>query len=171
MTVSKNKKASSEMKFSQWVREEAIVIDLQASDKWEALDQLVDKLLETGQIASELFKSVREAIIAREKSMSTGMERGIAIPHAAVDGVQDLCVALGVFPQGVAFESIDGMPAHIVIMLVIPRSKKLVHIRTLAEVARLLSREGLRQKMIEAQDAKAVLDAIKQEEGQQATSG
>ncbi|MGH7149855.1 MAG: PTS sugar transporter subunit IIA, partial [Planctomycetota bacterium] len=107
---------------------------------------------------------------ARERSMSTGMERGVAIPHAAVDAAERPLAALAVLPQGVAFESIDGRPATIVALLVIPRREKLLHIRTLAEVARLLSRDEVRSRLLGSGTPEEVLAALREEEAKDAPS-
>ena len=155
------------MKLSQLLRKDAILIDPAIQDKWEAIRRLTERLSAVGAIPPESLEAVHAALIAREKSMSTGMEKGIAIPHAAVDGVPELAIGLGVIPKGVPFESIDGQPASILVLLVIPKSKKLVHIRTLAEVARLLSHDTLRRKVLAATNPGGVLAAIREEEAAQ----
>lgn len=155
------------MKLSQLLRAEAVIVGLDAGDKWQAIEKLAQRLGQLGQIPSTQAEAVHAALTLREKSMSTGMEKGIAIPHAAVDGVADLSIALGIAPAGIPFESIDGAPATVIVLLVIPKTKKLAHIRTLAELARLLSQEGLRKKLLSAPDANAVLVAIQSEEAKQ----
>ena len=97
-----------------------------------------------------------EAVLSREKSMSTGMEHGIAIPHAAVDEIDSAIACMGLVSteEGLAFESIDGRPARLVVLLLIPRAQKLLHIRTLADVARVLSREEVRRELLDAADAR-----------------
>lgn len=155
------------MPLSKLLRKEAILIDSQIDDKWKAIEKLLDLLVAIDSVPKENRETVQAALFAREKSMSTGMEKGIAIPHAAVDGVNELAIALGVLPKGVTFESIDGKPASVVVLLVIPKAKKLVHIRTLADVARLLSHDSLRKKILEAKNPAAVLNSIKEEEAQQ----
>jgi mannitol/fructose-specific phosphotransferase system IIA component (Ntr-type) len=93
-----------------------------------------------------------EQVLTRERSMSTGMERGIAIPHAAVDQVDRVVACMGIVsrPAGLAFESIDGQPARLIVLLVIPRSQKLLHIRTLADVARVLGIDSIRDALTAA---------------------
>ena len=97
---------------------------------------------------------VLEQVLARERSMSTGMERGIAIPHAAVDGLERVVAALAVVKgpagAGVNFDSIDASPAWLVVLLLIPRPQKLLHIRTLADLARHLGNEDVRRVLREA---------------------
>ncbi len=94
--------------------------------------------------------------------MSTGMEHGIAIPHAAVDGVHEVLACLGIIASehGLAFESIDGRPTRVVVLLVIPRSQKLLHIRTLADIARVLGRDSVREALLAARDAHGAWSAL-----------
>ncbi len=150
------------MQLTQLFREEDVVVPFQASDKWDALRRLVDGLVQHGRLTAAQGESVHEAVLARERSMSTGMEQGIAIPHAAVDDVPEVVATLGVVQAegGLEFESIDGRPTHFVVLLVVPRAQKLLHIRTLADVARVLSKPDVRQALLEAEDARAAWNAL-----------
>ena len=92
------------------------------------------------------------------------MENGIAIPHAAVDGLDNVVAVLGLSKVGVPFDALDDLPARIVVCLVIPRDKKLLHIRTLAEIAKLLSRPAVRVRLLECERADDVLAVVREEE-------
>ena len=85
--------------------------------------------------------------------MSTGMERGIAIPHAAVEGIEEVkaCLAITAGGSGLNFDSIDASPVHLIVLLLIPRKQKLLHIRTLADIARVLGRDEVREGLRAAQ--------------------
>lgn len=152
------------MKLSQILKKEAVVLNLHPKDKWDAIEQLTRHLQTLGAFPLASLEGINQALIAREKSMSTGMEKGIAIPHVAVDGIEELGICLGVVANGVPFESMDGQPASILVLLLIPRSKKMNYIRTLAEVARLLSQDNLRKKILGSADADSLLKAIREEE-------
>lgn len=143
------------MLLSELFAPQDLLVPFAPPDKWEAIRALVEHLVETGHVPRERLGEVLEAVLSREKSMSTGMERGVAIPHAAVDELESLAVAMGVVtrPEGLSFESADGRPAHFVVLLVIPRAQKLLHIRTLADVARTLSREDVREELLASTDA------------------
>lgn len=132
-----------------------------ARDKWQVIEGLTDRLLETRQIAPEHRDPVHQALVARERSMSTGMEHGVAIPHTSVPEVEHPAVALGIFPEGLDFQSIDGRPTHLVILLVNPANRTKDHIRTLAEIARLLSNAELRQALVRSADAAEALEVIR----------
>lgn len=130
-----------------------LLVNFRPGDKWEAITQMLDHLCESGRIPAEAEEAAREAVLAREQSMSTGMEQGIAIPHGAVDGLEEVAACMGIVgaEAGLPFDSIDGGPARLVVVLVIPRDQKLLHIRTLADVARALTKEAVREALLESE--------------------
>ena len=150
------------MRLQEFLRPEDVVIGFEAADKWDALDRLMKRLVENGRIPEELAETALEAVVGRERSMSTGMERGLAIPHAALEGVEEVVGVLGVASEekGLNFESIDAAPTRLFVLLLIPRTQKLVHIRTLAEVARVLSRDSVRTSLFAASSAEEAWHAL-----------
>jgi mannitol/fructose-specific phosphotransferase system IIA component (Ntr-type) len=139
-----------------------VIVGFRPTDKWDAIRQLVDHLVARGRLPRAAAPAIVEAVQSRERSMSTGMEHGIAIPHAAVDGVENVQACMGIVAgeNGLAFESIDGRPTRVVVLLVIPRSQKLLHIRTLADIARVLGRDSVREALIGAKDAASAWSAL-----------
>jgi mannitol/fructose-specific phosphotransferase system IIA component (Ntr-type) len=140
------------MRLQEILSPEDFLLGFEPTDKWDAIDRLVHWLRDRGRIPVGLAPALSEAVLARERSMSTGMEHGIAIPHAAVEGLEQVVAAFGVVsrPQGVEFESIDASAVHLIVLLLIPRQQKLLHIRTLADVARVLGKERARRELMEA---------------------
>ncbi|HEX6882838.1 MAG TPA: PTS sugar transporter subunit IIA [Planctomycetota bacterium] len=142
------------MRLQDLIPSDHILLGLEAADKWEVIDRLTQHLQGRGAIPAAQVGAFQEALVQRERSMSTGMERGIAIPHAAVDGLERVVAALAVVKgpagQGVNFDSIDASPAWLVVLLLIPRPQKLLHIRTLADLARHLGNEEVRRTLREA---------------------
>ncbi|MCB9907069.1 MAG: PTS sugar transporter subunit IIA [Planctomycetes bacterium] len=140
-----------------------LVVPFAPVDKWEAIGELVQQTVARGSLTPRQGESALEAVLRRERSMSTGMEKGIAIPHAAMDGLSAPVACLGITPagKGIAFESMDGAPAELVVLLLIPKDQKLLHIRTLAEVARVLGDPAVRATLSAAttpEEAFAALD-------------
>jgi mannitol/fructose-specific phosphotransferase system IIA component (Ntr-type) len=142
------------MRLQELIPSEHILLGLAAADKWEVIDRLTRHLEAHGAFRAAQSATFLEAIVQRERSMSTGMERGIAIPHAAVDGLErvvaGLAVVKGPAGVGVNFDSIDASPAWLVVLLLIPRPQKLLHIRTLADLARHLGNDDVRKLLREA---------------------
>lgn len=153
------------MKLSDLITKDLVEVPLRASDKWEALGAIARIPVRAGRYPPSMVPLVEQALITRERSMTTGMEHGIAIPHAAIDGIEDLVAVLGLNAVGIPFETLDGAPARIVIGLVIPRSKKLAHIKTLAEIAKLLSRAEVRERLLTCTDAASVVQALAELQG------
>ena len=153
------------MKLSELIHDKLVELPLKAADKWEALATIARVPVRAGCYSEELVEQVERALVVREKSMTTGMEHGIAIPHAAIDGIDDLVAVLGLNPAGIPFETLDGEPARIVIGLIIPRSKKLAHIKTLAEIAKLLSKAEVRERLLACSTPSEAVQALAELQG------
>jgi mannitol/fructose-specific phosphotransferase system IIA component (Ntr-type) len=154
------------MRFSDFLEEQRIVLPLEATDKWQAIAVLMDRLASSGSIPLDAVKELQDAVLARERSMSTGMERGIAIPHAAVDSLDELVCALGIVQRepGLPFDSLDSQPTRFVVLLLIPRQQKLLHIRTLAEIARLLGEKAVREGLLACETPRAAVECLSEAE-------
>lgn len=153
------------MKLSELLTADLVLSPLEAADKWQAIGALARAAAAHGRWSADRLARVQEALEVRERSMTTGMENGIAIPHAAVDGLPDVVGVLGLSQRGVPFDALDRQPARIIVCLIIPRDKKLLHIKTLAEIARLLSRPAVRSRLLEAASPEEALAVIREEEG------
>jgi PTS system fructose-specific IIA component len=145
---------------SELIQEDLIKVGLEAADKWEAIEILVDTLITAHELRLTDRGEVLQAVMARERSLSTGLERGLAVPHGAVECVSDIIACLGVSKNGIPFNSLDSQPAHLVALLVIPKGSFQRHVRTLAGIARLASNPELRRRIIEAVGPKQVMEAI-----------
>lgn len=157
------------MKLGELLTEELVALDFDAKDKWQAIEKLVDRLVSSSRLPEGSRAAALEALFARERMASTGMEHGVAIPHASIDELPQAVAALGVSPKGIPFQSADGKPATILILLVIPRRSVKQHIRTLAGIARLLNYEEMRTSLTEAKTEKQILKVIREEEAQYAS--
>jgi mannitol/fructose-specific phosphotransferase system IIA component (Ntr-type) len=153
------------MKLSELLTADLVLSPLEAADKWQAIEALARAASARHKWSSERLARVLDGLTARERSMTTGMEHGIAIPHAAIDGLPQVVAVLGLSRGGVPFDALDRQPARIIVCLIIPRDKKLLHIKTLAEIARLLSRPAVRARLLGAETSEEALDVIRQEEG------
>ena len=152
------------MLLGEILRSEVVKTRLEATDKLEAIEELVDVLVEAHEIPLSLRDHVVDAVVERERSMSTGMEHGVALPHGSISEIDDIVGALGVARDGIPFESIDGQPAQLIILLVLPKDKFQAHVRTLAGIAHLLQNASLRESLLEAPDAGAVIELVEREE-------
>jgi mannitol/fructose-specific phosphotransferase system IIA component (Ntr-type) len=137
-----------------------IIYDLKASDKESVITLLVDHGVRIGSIAESASAEIITSLLNREKSMSTGIGSGVAIPHCSVSLVEDLKVVIGLSKEGIAFDAIDKMPVHIFILLIVPKNKFQEHIKTLALIAKTLNLKEERNKMIYSNSYDDILAAF-----------
>jgi len=148
------------MRLSELLQEDLVKTSLDATTKWEAIEELVDLLISAHELRLGDRAAVLEAVATREKSMSTGLARGLAVPHGAVDCVQEIVASLGVSCPGIPFDSADGKPARLIILLVIPAESFQHHVATLAGIARLARNEGLRERICSAKSRSEIMEMI-----------
>ena len=120
---------------------------------------MLDLLEKSGKINDK--KAVLNALIEREKSMSTGLGNGIALPHARTDAVKEISVAIGIKKGGVDFASLDGKPAFIFVMIASPSSGQAPHMQVLSAVSGALMQEEIKTKLLEATTADEVINILK----------
>ncbi|NQU38722.1 MAG: PTS sugar transporter subunit IIA [Lentisphaerae bacterium] len=152
------------MMISEFLSEAPIKIGLEARNKTAAIEEMIDLLVSDHQISLANRGSVIEAVMKREQMISTGMEHGVAIPHGAVDSVDDIVAAMGVSRDGIDFQSIDGRPTYIVILLILPSNKYSSSVQAMAGISRVLTSPQIRKSIIEATSSDALLDCILEEE-------
>lgn len=112
---------------------------LESPTKEEALHTLVELIARSAGIlkADELY----QAILERERLLSTGIGLNLAIPHAKLPGLKDFVVAMGIHRHGLAFESLDDKPVHILVMIVGPNSQQDVYLKVLSRVTAFLKEQ------------------------------
>ncbi len=150
------------MTLDEIISPRSILIDLKGESKEDLIEEMVNSLA-VGEFITDRDK-VLQAVLEREKIMSTGIGDGIAIPHGKSDAVVKLAAALGTQKRGVDFESLDGEPAYVFFLLVSPANVSGPHIKALARISRLLKNDEFKKKLIGAASAEEVLSIIKAEE-------
>lgn len=150
------------MKISEMLNPEAIVAELQATDKPKALAELTDTLIACNPFLDR--DRVIRVLQDREKLGSTGIGDGVAIPHGKLEGVPELILAFGRSSKGVEFESMDGNPAHLFFLLVAQEESVGIHLKALARMSKLLKDGSVRKKLLEATDQAAIYQAIRDED-------
>jgi len=147
------------MRLSELVNPNSISLELRGQSKREVLVELVD-LLENGHgFASQ--GEILDRVMRREAMMSTGLFPGAAIPHGKARTVDRMAAACGVSPSGVMFESEDGKPTRLFVLLVSPEHATTAHVKLLANISRLLKEETVRNTLMSATTPQAFIAAIK----------
>lgn len=139
---------------------EQILPDLQASNRWEAIDELIAHLVQCGKIRPEDREAIAASVKKRETSMSTGIGFGIGIPHASTDLIHDVTGAFGRSKRGVNFDALDSQPVTLVMLFLVPQGQFQKHLHTLANIAKLLHSKEFRQSLEQAPGAQEMIDII-----------
>jgi mannitol/fructose-specific phosphotransferase system IIA component (Ntr-type) len=139
-----------------------ILPELQAPDRWKAIDELIDNLVTSGKIRPETREAIAGVVKKRENSMSTGIGFGIGIPHASTDLIYEVVGAFGRSKQGVNFEALDNQPVNLVMLFLVPQGQFQKHLHTLANIAKLLHKKEFRQALEEAPSSEAMYKIIKE---------
>jgi fructose-specific phosphotransferase system IIA component len=130
------------MKFSDFVSREAIRAELTADDKQGVIREMVQALLDAGRIAADEHDSIVKAILKREELGSTGIGRGVAVPHTKHPSIDRLVGTVAVSSEGVDFDSLDGEKVHLFFLLISPPDRPGDHLRALENVSRQLRDEA-----------------------------
>jgi PTS system nitrogen regulatory IIA component len=147
------------MRLTELINPQAVTTRLRARTKRDAIAELVELLESAHGIDSH--GEVLDRVLRREAMMSTGIGNGVAIPHGKAKLVDRMVAACGVSPEGIEFESADGEPALLFILLVAPESGGALHVKVLANISRLLKEESVRQSLREAPNAEAFVAALR----------
>lgn len=150
------------MSLTELLDENAILVNLKATQKQEVIEELAAALTASGRINDN--REVLQAVLEREKIMSTGIGKGVAIPHGKCKAVDSLVGVLGIKKEGVDFQSLDEQPVYLFFLLVSPLNVSGPHIRALAHISRLLRHDNLRKQLIAAEDPRDALALIAEEE-------
>ncbi|MGH7525648.1 MAG: PTS sugar transporter subunit IIA [Gemmatimonadales bacterium] len=135
------------MLLTELLTPDRVVVPIAARDKSGVIAELTRHLI---QRSGGTFEEVMGAIEERESVLSTGIGFGVAIPHARSPGVRELTIIGGVSPTPVPFDAIDGEPVRLFFLIVGPESSAGLHVKILSRIARLVRRELVRQRLVDA---------------------
>lgn len=150
------------MRLRDLLDESVVKVGLESLDKEECFEEMVELLVRSGRIADR--EAALAAITQREAEGTTGIGHGVAIPHGKHPSVGTLTAALGISRDGIEFESIDGEPVHLVLLILARVDQPGPHIAALAEIGRLVRIPGFYDRVVGAGTAREVLDIIDAEE-------
>jgi nitrogen PTS system EIIA component len=149
------------MRMSDFVVRDAIIPDLAATNKEGVIREMVESLRAAGQFRGSDLEDVVKAILKRELLGSTGIGRGVAIPHTKHNSVDRLIGTVAVSSKGVAFDSLDGEPVYVFVLLISPQDRPGDHLRALENVSRCLRDDGFVRSLRQAgsrENISALLD-------------
>jgi len=144
------------------IKPEVIKIPLESKSKEAVLRELLQLLVDSGKLND--FDSAYDALLAREAKGSTGLEDGIAVPHAKTDTVKTITLALGIAPEGIDFQALDGKPSNLFFLMLAPPDQSGPHIEALSEIARLTQSKTFCRMLLRSRDAEEVAELLMEED-------
>ncbi|MCM3568853.1 PTS fructose transporter subunit IIABC [Neobacillus mesonae] len=146
------------MKITELLSKNTILLNIEGSQKENAIDQLVNVLVSAGKVTDRnMFK---KEIMNREAKSTTGIGDGIAIPHAKTEAVKEAAIAFGKSFSGVNYESLDGKPAHLFFMIAAPEGANNTHLEALARLSGLLMKAEVRYELLKAATAEEIINTL-----------
>ena len=128
------------------LRKEAIVLDLEAEDKFAVIKKLIDHLASEGIIDESCRDTAIKEAIAREKLMPTGLENGVAVPHAISDGIECHGAVFGRLKNPVDFGAQDGIDCDLIFLILIHPEPQVPYVQILSQIVRVFREEDNREK-------------------------
>jgi len=150
------------MRLSELLTAGLIKIGLESEDKEELFQEMVQLFVQAGLIRDR--EAAIAALIERESKMSTGIARWIGLPHGKLQEADGILLAIGTSRKGIEYDSLDGEPVHVVIMVFAEVGNPGPHIEALAEISRLFSIPGFTERVRDAKTSAELLQMIKDEE-------
>jgi len=145
------------MKILDFLNKETIITELKATDKKGVLEELT---LPVSQITGTDHKELVRVLIERERLGSTGIGKGIGIPHGKLKELESLILGFGLSRKGVDFDAMDGKPTHIFFLLLTPENSTDLHLKLLARISKILKGESFTEKILQAADKEEVINLI-----------
>jgi fructose-specific phosphotransferase system IIA component len=152
------------MNLTKILKPECVRVPLESKDKNAAITELIDLLNEDGQLQNR--NEALETVMVREKTRSTGIGSGIAIPHGKCKAVKELVMAVGIAKEPINFQSVDNKPVSIVIMLISPADQTGPHIQALAKISRLMLDEPFKQSLIQAESSEKLYELLSKKDNE-----
>ena len=144
------------MKIQDLLRKDVMLLDLQATEKTAAIEEMIHSLVEHGYVTD--FETFKEGILAREALTSTGLGDGIAMPHSKNAAVKEATVLFAKSNKGVDYESLDGQPTDLFFMIAAPEGANDTHLAALAELSQYLMKDGFADKLRQVTSADQVIE-------------
>jgi len=149
------------LELSEFVSPQLTKAELSSTQKLDVIKELVELLDKEGYLTDA--DAFLKAVLEREKAGSTGIGKGIAIPHSRTAAVREVVIAVGRSTAGIEFEALDGKPVHLVFLIAAPAESGGLYLKALARLSRLLRYQEFRKKLMEAKDVQGILDVISSE--------
>ncbi len=150
------------MKLSDIVAADAIVADLEAGTRNEAIEELIQVLADVGAISKRAVKDAQAAVLRRENQATTGIGKGISLPHAKIRGIKKVVGAIGRSSKGIDFNALDSKPVYVVILLLSNPDDPDGHLQAMETIFKHVQRDMFRRFLRQSETAAAVAELIQE---------
>lgn len=152
------------MPISKYLSSDQIVFQMKAKDKNQAIEQIIGTL--KPKLPEDVYQHIYESVFERESVMSTGVGKGIAIPHAKIRDLDQTFLAVATLSKPIDFQSIDGEPVDIMVLVVGPTSEGREHIKILSQISKLMNKDYFRRDLKNCTDPDELVAIFRNEEDQ-----
>lgn len=159
-----NREGKSKVKLKEIITQDLILSDMKARSNNEAIQELVELLVQNGKIPGEYVVEAQLALFKREALGSTGIGQGLAIPHGRIPFVHDIIGAMGISSEGLDFRSLDGEPVHVIFLFLSPQHKPDLHLKMMSLVNGLSKSPKFIESLMEASSLEEIVELIKKAE-------
>lgn len=142
------------------IAEDVVKVPLQATLKTEVITELVDILVAAGRLTDR--EGAIAALLERESRGSTGLENGVAVPHAKIETISNISIAIGIAPRGIPFDALDGKPSQLFFLMLARPDQSAQHIEALSEIARMVRSTAFLRAMIASASPREVVEMIRE---------
>lgn len=152
------------MIFSDNLKKNNIILKSRAENRWDIIEEMLDLAIKNKEVAAEERENLKKALFEREKSMSTGIGKGVAIPHCTTGVVEEIVLILAICENEIDFASIDNQPVKIAVFLLVPKKKLKQHIKTLANIAKIMNNNEFKEKLLSIKSPDTLIKTIREYE-------
>ena len=150
------------MKLTDFIVEDAIIIELKTTEKETVIREMMDALKETQKIRNKDFENVIKALMKREELGSTGIGKGVAVPHTKHDCIKKIVGTIARSVKGVDFNALDGEPVHLFFLLLSPDDSAGAHLAALERISTVIRDNDFRRFMREANGKAGIIEILKE---------
>lgn len=151
------------MELIELLTEDMIKTGIESTNKREVIEELLDLMVAEHELRVIHRHQALEEIMKRETAYSTGIGCGVAMPHARLSFISEPVTAMGICRDGIDFQSIDGLPVKVVILLLTPADSHDEHLKTIANIAHLMSRKRLPSRLAGAATPNEIMEILEEE--------
>lgn len=146
------------MELSEILTPDLVQIPLEADTKSEVITRLIEILVRNAKLKEPA--AAQAAVLQREELMTTGVGKGVALPHGKYADTEDVLISCGISKKGVDFDAIDGQPVHIFVLLLTPEKYPNKHLKLLSKFSRILDITACREKLLAANSAAEIVTIL-----------